>query len=96
MDSKESQAEVEDGLPPVYFCNISVAYKKGKKKLSTHNKNLDVVSRFKTPAGMHKDKTTMHRIHDALYGSAYKGEKHALVRSVNSYKVVGYVSSTAL
>lgn len=87
---------MEDGLPPIYFCNISVAYKKGKKKLSTHNRNMDIVSRYKTPAGMHKDKTTMHRIHDALYGSAYKGEKHVMVRSVNSYKVVGYVSSTAL
>lgn len=87
---------MEDGLPPIYFCNISVAYKKGKKKLSTHSRNLDVVSRHKTPAGMHKDKTTMHRIHDALYGVAYKGEKHVMVRSVNSYKVVGYVSSTAL
>lgn len=87
---------MEDGLPPIYFCNISVAYKKGKKKLSSHSRNIDIVSRYKTPREMQKDSITMNRIGDALYGPAYKGQKHILVRSVNSYKVVGFVSSTAL
>lgn len=96
MDSKALEEEVEDRLPPIYFCNISVVYKKGKKKLSSHNRNIDIVSRYNTPRDIQKDKITMRRIEDALYGLAYKGQKHILVRSVNSYKVVGFVSSTTL
>lgn len=87
---------MEDRLPPIYFCNITVVYKKGKKKLSSHTRKIDIVSRYNKPRDIHSDKLTMNRIEDALYGSAYKGQKHILVRSVNSYKVVGFVSSTAL
>lgn len=68
----------------------------GKKRLSTHERNIDIVSRYNTPTNIHKDELTMNRIEDFLYGSAYKGQKHIMVRSVNSYKVVGYVNSNAI
>jgi len=97
MDSQTLKEEVEGGLlPPIYYCNITVAYKKGKKRLSTHERNIDIVSRYNTPTNIHKDELTMNRIEDFLYGSAYKGQKHIMVRSVNSYKVVGYVNSNAI
>ena len=96
MDSEEVQEEVAGGLPPIYFCNVSVTYKKGKKKLSTHNKKVDLVSRYNTPASMQKDKITMDRIADDVYGAAYKGQKHMMIRSVNSYRVIGYVNSSAI
>jgi len=87
---------VESGLPPIYFCNIDVSYKKGKKKMTTHNMNIDVVSRFNTINGMHADKFTMDSIKDQVYGSTYKGQKHVMVRSIKSYKIVGHVNSNAL
>ena len=96
MDSEEVQEEVAGGLPPIYFCNVSVTYKKGKKKLSTHNKKVDLVSRYNTPASMQRDKITMDRIADDVYGVAYKGQKHMMVKRVNSYKVIGYVNSNAI
>lgn len=96
MDSKTPEEEVESGLPPIYFCNIDVSYKKGKKKMTTHNMNIDVVSRFNTINGMHADKLTMDSIRDQVYGSTYKGQKHVMVRKIKSYKIVGHVNSNAL
>lgn len=96
MDSEAPKEEVASGLPPIYFCNISVTYKKGKKRLTTHNDSLDIVSRYNTISGIHADALTMNRIKEHVYGSTYKGQKHVLVRKVNSYKIVGHVNSNAV
>lgn len=87
---------MENGLPPIYYCNVTVAYKKGKKRLSTHERNIDIVSRYNTPTSILKDELTMNRIEDQLYSSAYKGQKHIIIRSVNSCKTVGFVNSNAI
>lgn len=84
------------GLPPIYFCNISVTYKKGKKKLTTHNETMDVVTRYNTISGIQSDTLTMNRIIEHVYGNTYKGQKHVLVRKVNSYKIIGHVNSNAV
>jgi hypothetical protein len=96
MDSKALKEEVESGLPPIYFCNIDVAYKKGKKRLVTHNGQMDIVSRYNTIQGIHADHLTMQLIKTGIYGGNYKGQKHVMVKKVNSSKIIGHVNSNAI
>lgn len=78
-----------EGRPYIYLVNIDVSYKKGKKKLTTHNSNLDVVSLYNTTTDIQKDSITMSRIQRNLYASTYNGEQIVMVRKVNWFKPVG-------
>lgn len=96
MDSKALEEKVESGPPPIYFCNIDVSYKKGNKRLTTHNDKMDIVSKYNTVQGIQSDHLTMQMIRSGIYGSNYKGQKHVMVKKVNSSKIIGHVNSNAI
>lgn len=81
-------------LPDIYSLTLDVAYKKGKR---IFNREAWAVSRYDTPHDiMSKDSKTMDRLKLELYGKTYKGQKHIIIKSVRSKKVVGKVNRTAL
>jgi hypothetical protein len=64
-----------------------VAYKKGKDIKTTTKW---IVSKYDKPSEiMSKSKHTMRRLRSEIYGKSYKGEKHIMIRSITSKKVVG-------
>lgn len=87
---------MEDNRKPIYLCDVDVSYKKGKKRLSSHNKTLTIVTTCDDKRSMTKDKLSMSRIENGIYPPTYKGERLVLVRSVKNCKIVGYVNSSAL
>lgn len=95
MDLSKNKKEMgNEDLPNIYSLTLDIAYKKGKR---IYNVEAWAVSRYDTPSDiMAKDSKTMERIKLSIYGKAYKGKKHVMIKSIRSKKAIGKVNRTAL
>ena len=72
---------------PIYYLEIEVSIRKAK---NTFTKSTWAVSKYDNSYDiMSKDKKTMDRLDEELYGSNYKGEKRIAVTKIKSIKKVG-------
>ena len=74
---------------PIYYLQVKIAYKKNK---SVIHRDTWVVSIYKTIGDiMNKDKRSMKRLADDVYGSNKKREP-VVIKKIYSHKQVGVTS----
>lgn len=83
-----------ENLPNIYHMTADISYKKGKE---IHDRVVWIISTYDRPPDiMSKDKRTMSRLKNEVYGDKYKGDKYIMVRNIRTKKAVGKVNGTAL